>query len=120
MPDLATIKQLADDVGAETALRLMGIFKTDAETRLQAVRDYLEGGLDGSVELKDLRIHAHSLKGLCLTYGAPDGAQAALELQDACDEGDLAVIEAKANALLAIAPDDVTATIRTAEELASS
>lgn len=116
MPDLTTIKQLADDVGADTALRLMGIFKTDADTRLQAVRDYL----DGVVELKDLRIHAHSLKGLCLTYGAPDGAQAALDLQNACDDGDLAVIATKARALLEVAPDDITATIRTAEELASS
>ena len=115
MPDPKTIKQLADDVGAETALRLMGIFKTDADTRLQAVRDYLDGG----IELKDLRIHAHSLKGLCLTYGAPDGAQAALELQDACDDGDPAVVESKVRALLEVAPGDVAATIKTAEDLAA-
>ena len=115
MPDETTIKQLAEDVGADTALRLMGIFKSDADTRLQAVRDYL----DGTGEMKDLRIHAHSLKGLCLTYGAPDGAQAALELQDACDDGDPAQIEAKARALLDVAPDDVAATIRAAEDLAA-
>lgn len=115
MPDLATIKQLADDVGPETALRLMGIFKTDADNRLQAVRDYL----DGAVELKDLRIHAHSLKGLCMTYGAPDGGRAALELQDACDAEDLPAIQAKAQILLDTAPGDIAATIDAAKALAS-
>lgn len=114
MPDLEVIRQLADDVGADTAVRLMGIFKNDAETRIEAIRGYLAG----QTEIDDLRLHAHSLKGLCRTYGVPRGGDVAVELQDACDGGDETVIKAKAQAALDIIPGEVAAAIQAARALA--
>ena len=116
MPDMTIIRQLAEDVGADTALMLMGIFKDDADQRVQAIRDYLaQGG-----ELKDLRIQAHSLKGLCRTYGAAQGGDVAMALQEACDAGDEGDIRAKAAAALDVIPGEVEATIEAARALAES
>jgi len=109
------IRQLADDVGADTALKLMGIFKTDVDTRVQAIRDYQTHGGD----LQDLRIQAHSLKGLCRTYGAARGGDVAMELQAACDANDTSAIQAKTQEALDVIPSDVEATIAAATSLAN-
>ena len=113
MPDLATINQLVKDVGKDTALRLMGIFKDDAEKRLAAIAEYLSNG----GEVSALRIHAHSLKGLCRTYGAPKGGSAGMELQDACDAGDEAHIRNKAQAALDIIPQEIENVIQALKDL---
>jgi len=109
------INQLAEDVGADTALKLMSIFKEDADTRVQAIRDFLAGTKDS----EDLRIQAHSLKGLCYTYGAGRGGDAAKELQDACDAGDAQTIQTHAQTALDVIPGDVTATIEEMRKLAA-
>lgn len=106
MPDMEIIQQLASDVGADTALMLMGVFKQDADTRMASVRTYRSGG-----DIKDLRIQAHSLKGLCRTYGAAKAGDAAMDLQDACDGGDDGLIAEKLRAVLDIIPGDVEAAI---------
>ena len=115
MPDMEIIGQLAEDVGVETALKLMAIFKQDVDTRVQAIRDFQAGGGD----LQDLRIQAHSLKGLCRTYGAAHAGDVAMQLQDACDAGDAAAITAKAQEALDIIPGDVEAAIEAAHALSS-
>lgn len=107
MPDMDIIHQLANDVGADTALMLMGIFKDDANTRMAVVRAYGESGGD----VKDLRIQAHSLKGLCRTYGADKGGDAAMNLQDACDGGDETLIAEKVRVVLLTVPADIDAAI---------
>ena len=118
MPDMEIIRQLAHDVGADTALKLMAIFKDDADTRVQAIRDYLAGGPDAP-DLQNLRIQAHSLKGLCRTYGAAHAGDVAMELQDACDAGDAVDIQAKAQVALDVIPGEVEAAIEAVRSLAS-
>ena len=118
MPDMEIIHQLANDVGADTALMLMGIFKDDADTRMAFVRTYSETGGD----VKELRVQAHSLKGLCRTYGAAAGGDAAMELQDACSGGENdseAPIRDKAQAALDIIPADIEAVIAAMADLAA-
>lgn len=113
MPDLDILRQLAHDVGADTALKLLGIFQADADKRVAAIGDYLQN--DGDVA--DLRIQAHSLKGLCNTYGAVDGGEAAKVLQEACEQGDIADIHAKAQTAFDTISQDITATLKAAEML---
>jgi len=113
VPDLDTLRQLARDVGEDTALKLLQIFKTDADKRIAAVRTYLQGEFDTT----NLRIQAHSLKGLCQTYGASEGGKAAASLEDACQGGDDADIRAKAQIVLDIIPQNVAATMRAAKSL---
>jgi len=113
MPDMNILRQLANDVGADTALTLMGIFKKDTDTRIAHIRFFLENGGDE----KDLRIHAHSLQSLCLTYGATAGSAAARDLEEACDGTDPAHIAALAQAAVNIIPADVTATMTAMTEL---
>lgn len=115
MPDMEIIQRLARDVGADTALMLMGIFKKDADTRLAFVRTFSETGGD----IKDLRIQAHSLKGLCRTYGAAAGGDAAMALQDACDTGDAALINDKVRTVLDIIPADIEAATAAMTKLAA-
>lgn len=114
MPDMDIIHQLAEDVGAATALKLMAIFKDDADKRIQSVRNFLANAGD----VQDLRLQAHSLKGLCRTYGAAKGGDAAAELQEACDAGDAVNIQAKAQMLVSIVPDEVEAAIAAVRSLA--
>ena len=113
MPDLDILRQLASDVGIDTALKLLGIFKDDADKRVAAIDAYL----NGSGEISELRIQAHSLKGLCRTYGAPLGGDVAMALQDACDDGDEANIRKKAQAARDIIPGEVEAAIAAAFSL---
>jgi len=103
------LHQLIVDVGADTALRLMGIFKQDVDKRLGALNRYLQN--DSSVE--ELHRHAHSLKGLCDTYGAKMGGDAAKALQEACNHGDIEDIRTKVQAALDIIPNDAEATTQT-------
>ena len=117
MPDMEMIRQLAHDVGVDTALKLMAIFKDDVDKRVQAIRDYLAAGKDAR-DVQNLRLQAHSLKGLCRTYGAARAGDVAMELQDACDAGDATDIQAKAQVALDVIPGEVEAAIAAARGLA--
>lgn len=107
MPDLEIIHQLIEDVGKDAALKLMTFFKSDVEKRIQAIRNYQKNGGD----IPDLRIQAHSLKGLCRTYGAPRAGDVAMELQAACDAGNTEAIQRKTQEVLNIIPSEVDAAI---------
>ncbi len=113
MPDLNTLRQLVTDVGLATAQHLLGIFKDDADKRIAAISDIVENG----GETEDLRRQAHSLKGLCSTYGALAGEKAAKNLQDACDVEDQDAIAAKAKVALEVIPADIDATLKATKEL---
>lgn len=113
MPDLDILRQLAHDVGADTALKLLGIFKEDVDKRIAVIGKYLDDGKDSA----ELRIHAHSLKGLCRTYGAPHGGDAAMALQDACDGGNENDIRKKAQVVFDTIPGEVEAAINAARDL---
>ncbi len=114
MTDMTIIRQLTEDVGTDTTLMLMGIFKTDADTRIKAIRDCLANGFD----VNTLRMQAHSLKGLCRTYGASNGGDAAMALQDACDTGEPEAIRIKAQAALDIIPNEVETVIAVVRTMA--
>lgn len=111
---MEAISQLIEDIGHKTTMKLMAAFKDDADKRIGAMREILT--TDG--DLQDLRIQAHSLKGLCLTYGAAQAGDVAMQLQQACDTGDDAQIRAKAQMALEVIPADVDATIAAARALA--
>jgi len=114
VPDLQAIRQLLEDIGPDATLRLMGVFKDDADKRIQAIRDILAAGGDGA----EMRIHAHSLKGLCRTYGAADAGDVAMALQEACEGDDRDVVLEKAKAALDLIPGEVDAAIAAAKDLA--
>ncbi|MEG3618843.1 Hpt domain-containing protein [Magnetovibrio sp. PR-2] len=107
MPDINTLRQLVHDVGPDTAQKLLEVFKDGSLKHLEAVRTHVTN----AGELNDLRRHAHSLKGLCLTYGAVDGGKAAEVLQDACDAGDEAQIQAAAETALKLISKDIEETL---------
>jgi HPt (histidine-containing phosphotransfer) domain-containing protein len=107
MPDMEIIRQLIEDVGRDAALKLMALFKSDVEKRILAIRDYQANGGD----IQTLRIQAHSLKGLCRTYGAASAGEVAMELQQACDAGDAAAIVRKTQDILDLIPGEVDAVI---------
>ena len=111
MPDLDILDQLVHDVGADTALKLLEIFKNDADARIAKIDDYLQNGGD----IAELRIQAHSLKGLCLTYGAVEGGEAARALQDACDGANETEVRAQAQAARDILKQDIAATLTAAQ-----
>lgn len=113
MPDLDILRQLTNDVGADTALKLLGMFKIDADKRVAVIGAYLQH----SATISDLRIQAHSLKGLCNTYGAVDGGEAARMLQDVCDGGNEAEIYAQAQTAYDSIVQDVAATLEAAQSL---
>ncbi len=81
MADETLIQQMITDVGAENMMELFGQFQKDVKERLVL----LETLIDEQGDTVDMRLHAHSLKGLCRTYGAPEGAETALALEQACD-----------------------------------
>jgi len=113
VPDTNILRQLVKDVGADTALKLLDGFKADADKRVAVIGAYLQDGGDAS----DLRIQAHSLKGLCNTYGAVDGGEAARMLQEACEHANAADIDAKAKAAFDIISQDIDATLNAAHML---
>jgi len=113
VPDLDILRQLTSDVGADTALKLLGMFKVDADKRVAVIGAYLQH--NGAIS--DLRIQAHSLKGLCNTYGAVDGGEAARVLQEACELGDADDIRAKAKTAFDTISRDIEATLKAAQTL---
>lgn len=117
MPDMEIINQLAEDLGSDTVLKLMGVFKEDVDKRIVAIQTYLSTD-DG--DLQGIRIHAHSLKGLCRTYGAAHSGDMAMELQEACDAGDAVAIRKKAQAVLEVIPAEVDAVIKVVRALTTS
>jgi len=117
VPDLDILRQLAHDVGADTALKLLDIFQADADKRIAAISDDLQNADDGNGNVSDLRIQAHSLKGLCNTYGAVDGGEAARVLQEACEQGNAAEIRTKAKAAIDTISQDIKATLKAAQML---
>jgi len=105
VPNIEILQQLIKDIGLEPAQKLINMFQKDVDERLDFIHEHLETGGD----VKALRDQAHTLKGLCLSYGAKLGSEAAKDLQEACNDGDESLIQAKAHAALEIIPIDVKA-----------
>ena len=102
MPNLDTLRQHIEDLGVESTHKLVEMFYADVQKRIAFIQDYQENGGD----LKELHLNAHSLKGLCRTYGAEQGGEAAMELQSACEGDDEALIQEKIQLVLSIVPAD--------------
>lgn len=108
MPDMACVEQLVDDLNLEAAVKLIGMFRDETATRVKFIEDYVDEGVG---DIVDLHRHAHTLKGMCLTYGALKAADAAKDLQSACDEKNLELIQEKALVALNVIPFDVKAVV---------
>lgn len=115
MTDIATLEQLVRDVGIDTALKLLDIFENDVEKRLAAIQNCLRQNADST----ELRFQAHSLKGLCRTYGALAGADSAMRLQDACDRGETDTLAQLAQDVCDTVPADIAAVMVAARALKS-
>ena|GEM_PF-1735000 len=105
MPNIEALKQLIEDMGLESAQKLICMFHEDALKRTQIIQDYVDNGGD----IKTLLIQAHTLKGMCRTYGAMKAGDAAMDLQNACDDNDEVLIRKTALIALDVIPADVKA-----------
>ncbi|PCI38654.1 MAG: hypothetical protein COB46_10820 [Rhodospirillaceae bacterium] len=102
MPNLDILRQHVEDLGIVSAHKLVDMFYTDVQKRIAFIQDYQENG----GEQKELHLNAHSLKGLCRTYGADQAGEAAMQLQAACEGDDETLIQEKIQLALGIIPAD--------------
>lgn len=102
MPNLDILRQHVEDLGMDSAQKLIDMFYADVQKHITFIEDYQQNGGD----LKVLHLHAHSLKGLCRTYGADQAGDAAMDLQSACESDDEALIAEKIQGALSIIPAD--------------
>ena len=114
MTDLVPVQQLIDHVGIDKALELLEIFKQDAQKRLSFMEAYLDGQ---NGDVAELRRQAHSLKGMCRTYGAVTSGNAAERLQTACDENQIDQIEPLISRLIATLPANIEAVITAVHQI---
>lgn len=116
MPEQAAIEQLILDVGAEAAIELYDVFKADAEMRLREIR----ARMNSNDDLIEFKRHAHSLKGVCHTYGLPRSGELAFALEQAISNEDHDQIIATANAVLEHIPDEITKAVEMAAALSKT
>ena len=76
MIERAAFDQFVADVGVETARELIAMFIDEGQRYLVMVHDELASG-----NLTDLERTAHSLKSMCMTYGAEQMGEAARLLE---------------------------------------
>lgn len=79
MPDRITIEEMIDAVGKDGMRELYEVFKSDVAMRLIEIAERKNAEGDLSV----FKRHAHSLKGVCRTYGMPRSGELAFELEQA-------------------------------------
>ncbi|MDH5188587.1 MAG: Hpt domain-containing protein [Rhodospirillaceae bacterium] len=103
MPDRRTIEEMIDAVGKDGMRELYDVFKSDAIMRLNEIRDRKNADGDLSV----LKRHAHSLKGVCRTYGLPDSGELAFDLEQTIDTGIPEKILQAAEKVLLSVPGDI-------------
>jgi len=83
MPDRRTLEEMIDAVGKDGVRELYQVFKADAVMRLDEINN--RKNADGDLAI--LKRHAHSLKGVCRTYGLPDSGELAFALEQAVSAG---------------------------------
>ena len=116
MPDRAILEEMVSSVGVDGLRELFEIFKTDVAMRLDEIK--ARKNADG--DLAVLRRHAHSLKGVCRTYGLPLSGDIAFDLEQAVDGGDPAAILKAADKVLEIVPGEIKEGIKVVAELTAS
>jgi HPt (histidine-containing phosphotransfer) domain-containing protein len=82
--DLAVLSRLDDDLGRESVVELVDLFRTESERRRQRIETAVAAG-DASAACHE----AHALKGSALTFGAGRLGAVALEMEQAGRCGDL-------------------------------
>lgn len=113
MPDRAALEELIDVIGAEGLRELYEIFLDDAKMRLEEIS--ARKNADG--DLAELKRHAHSLKGVCRTYGLPLSGDLAFDLEQAVDNADVNAIKKTAQKVLAFVPGDLEEGVKLVAEL---
>ncbi|MDH3336035.1 MAG: Hpt domain-containing protein [Rhodospirillaceae bacterium] len=116
MPDRRTIEEMIDAVGKDGMRELYDVFKADAAMRLDEIRKRKNADDD----LVAFKRHAHSLKGVCRTYGLPDSGELAFVLEQAISaENREEILIAAEKALLHI-PDEIEQGEKLVEELTAA
>ncbi|MDH5750769.1 MAG: Hpt domain-containing protein [Rhodospirillales bacterium] len=87
MLDRASIEQLFEAVGTETAKELLTFFIAEARERVGRIKDLTEQGNSGGSIAEDLAREAHSMKSTAMTYGLPELGERARELEMSCKAG---------------------------------
>ena len=113
MPDRRILEEMIESVGTDGLRELFDIFKADALMRL----DEIKAQKNTSDELATLKRHAHSLKGVCRTYGLPLSGDLAFDLEQAADEKDPAAILKAADKVLEIVPGEIEEGLKIVAEL---
>lgn len=67
--DELTIETMFSQVGKESFLELVPLFVSDAQKQITAIGEQLEKAAQSQWDFQALESAAHSLKGVCLTYG---------------------------------------------------
>ncbi len=121
MPDRAILEEMMSSVGVDGLRELYEIFKSDATMRLDEIntRKNLSKENSGD-ELLVLKRHAHSLKGVCRTYGLPISGDLAFDLEQAIDGGDHQSILKAANRVLEIVPGEIEEGVALVAELVAT
>lgn len=121
MPDRTILEEMISSVGVDGLRELYEIFKSDAAMRLDEInarKNVSEDSDDGDLVI--LRRHAHSLKGVCRTYGLPISGDIAFDLEQAIDSGDHQAILKAADRVLEIVPGEIKEGIALVAELTSA
>ena len=120
MPDRTTLEEMIASVGLDGLRELFEIFKSDAAMRLDEISARKNVDEDTNADLAVLRRHAHSLKGVCRTYGLPVSGDIAFDLEQAIDGGDPAAILKAANKVLEIVPGEIEEGTKLVAELTAT
>ena len=120
MPDRTILEEMISSVGVDGLRELYEIFKSDAAMRLDEInaRKNVSEASDGDLAI--LRRHAHSLKGVCRTYGLPISGDIAFDLEQAIDGGDHQTILKAADRVLEIVPGEIEEGVALVAELTSA
>jgi signal transduction histidine kinase/DNA-binding response OmpR family regulator len=78
--DLATLTQLADEIGSDHVLDMVGLFIAETERRIALFRQFADGQ-DSAQDREQIETEAHSLKGGAATLGFSEIAEIAREIE---------------------------------------
>ena len=113
MPDRRILEEMIESVGTDGLRELFDIFKADAVMRL----DEIKAQKNGDGDLATLKRHAHSLKGVCRTYGLPLSGDLASDLEQAADAKDREAIIKASDKSLEVVPGEIEEGMKIVAEL---
>ncbi|MCK5165967.1 MAG: Hpt domain-containing protein [Rhodospirillaceae bacterium] len=124
MPNRVILEEMVSSVGVDGLRELYEIFKSDATMRLDEINSRKNAiknlGENSDDDLAILKRHAHSLKGVCRTYGLPVSGDLAFDLEQAIDSGDPQTILEAADKVLGVVPGEIEEGVALVAELTAT